>query len=86
MQMGTQRARPKRARSCRHFTPTGKNPAPARVFDYPSHWRVLNSRHGRVLFLAEARDAPPVLILRLSGSPFFFLPPTSPLELCKLQS
>jgi hypothetical protein len=48
----------------RRFTPTGKNPAPARVFDCPAHWRVLDSRHGRVLFLAEeARDAPPVLIL-----------------------
>jgi hypothetical protein len=58
------------ARSCRCFTPTSENPAPARVFDCPArvfdcpaHWRILNSRHGRVLFLAEARDAPPVLIL-----------------------
>jgi hypothetical protein len=51
------------ARSCRCFTPTSENPAPARVFDCPAHWRILNSRHGRMLFLAEARDAPPVLIL-----------------------
>jgi hypothetical protein len=33
------------------------------VFDCPTHWHVLDSRHGRLLFLAEARDAPLVLIL-----------------------
>ncbi|CAL4917587.1 unnamed protein product [Urochloa decumbens] len=42
----------------RRFTPTaGDDPMPARVFDCPAHWRVLDSRHGRVLCLAMARDA-----------------------------
>ncbi|CAN6282461.1 unnamed protein product [Urochloa humidicola] len=44
------------------FTPTvGEHP----VFDCPAHWRVLDSRHGRVLSLAMARDAaaPPSLVI-----------------------
>jgi hypothetical protein len=33
------------------------------VFDCPTHRRVLDSRHGCLLFLTEACDAPSVLIL-----------------------
>ncbi|CAL4934413.1 unnamed protein product [Urochloa decumbens] len=42
------------------FTPTAGED---RVFDCPAHWRVLDSRHGRVLCLAMARDAAPPLLV-----------------------